>query len=129
MARKGNNKPEQSDRDKTPSKRSRDIKGDNSKGAKKAKGKQPKGAGDVIKTITIGAGIVPCPGCNKRADWLNIHFPFKTPRALTPEEKEDVFQDKNLLKIYNDAFSQDITSDADNILKAVTKKLRKLIEY
>jgi hypothetical protein len=35
------------------------------------------GLGDVIKRITGAARIKPCKGCERRAEFLNRHFPLR----------------------------------------------------
>ncbi len=140
MARKDNDKIIKRDRSKTPGKASRNIKGIDNESEKEAESgsdkgiqgtEELKGLGDVISKVTEAVGIVPCEGCLKRKDFLNVWFPFKQPRPLTDEEKAAIskMETTEYVKIYNDAFRTSIKDPGENVLKAIIKKLNKLAEY
>lgn len=96
---------------------------------------KPKGVGDLVKKVTDAIGIEQCENCKDKQSFLNFHFPFTKPRLLTSNELEIVKstkpKDADLLKIYNDAFSQELDENhfKENIKKSVIEKLNKLASY
>jgi hypothetical protein len=86
-----------------------------------------KGLGDVIKSITDAVGIKQCEDCKERQNELNVLFPFHKPTPLNDEQKARV--ETEPLKVYNEAFRQDLTEDAftGGTKLAVLRKLNKLL--
>ena len=91
--------------------------------------RKSKGIGDVIETITEAVGIKKCNGCENRKQWLNLHFPFYTPKILTDEQKEQI--EKEPLEVYNEAFNANLLKEhfTGAVKDKVIKKLKKLSEY